>query len=114
MIDQSLNLPSRFRYERVVAKNPMEAGERRVIAELEGPGCIRHFYVTHRRTGESRNFILRIWWDGEKEPSVECPLPDFFGVHNDEVYYPINSCFLSVKDCGGFSCCFPMPCRRRW
>ena len=109
MIDQSLNLPSRFRYERVVAKNPMEAGERRVIAELDGPGCIRHFYVTHRRTGENRNFILRIWWDDEKEPSVECPLPDFFGVHNDEVYYPINSCFLSVKDRGGFSCCFPMP-----
>ena len=39
-IEDKLNLPEKYRYERVLDKFPMEAGERRVIAELEGPGCI--------------------------------------------------------------------------
>ncbi len=28
-----------------------------------------------------RDFILRIYWDGAEKPAVECPLPDFFGLH---------------------------------
>ena len=93
-IEDKLNLPEKYRYERVLDKFLMEAGERRVIAELEGPGCIRHIYITSndrrplfRAIDGSRNFILRIYWDGEESPSVEAPLPDLFGVHYNKPFH---------------------------
>jgi len=106
-IEDQLQLPERYRYERVVTIVGLKPGERRVIAELDGPGCIRHFYTSE--ASARRNFILRIYWDGEQHPSVEAPLRDFFGIHHAVSYYPINSHYLSAADRGGFASYFPMP-----
>lgn len=46
------------------------------IAEMEGPGAIQHIWMTP--IGNWRFSIIRIYWDDEKEPSVECPVGDFF------------------------------------
>src|SRR5579862_4292336 len=46
------------------------------IAEILGPGAIQHIWMTP--TGNWRFSILRIYWDGEREPSVEVPVGDFF------------------------------------
>ena len=46
------------------------------IAEMEGPGASQHIWMTP--TGNWRFSIIRIYWDDEKEPSVECPVGDFF------------------------------------
>ncbi len=48
------------------------------LADLKGPGAITHIWMTYR--GGSENLILRIYWDGNPNPSVEAPLNDFFGV----------------------------------
>ena len=110
-IEHRLKLPEKYRPERVLDHPTLRKGERRVIADLEGPGCIRHIYCTNAgpSTVPTRGFILRIYWDGEESPSVEVPVNDFFGVHHDVRYYPINSYYLSVKDQGGLACYFPMP-----
>jgi len=49
------------------------------LMDSEGPGRITHIWIT---TGPKRyrDLILRMYWDGEAEPSVECPLGDFFVV----------------------------------
>ena len=81
-IESRLHLPERFRYERVVKKaKDYRAGDRRVIADLSGPGCVRHFYCVGSRGGSggdlfnrNRAFIIRFYWDGEEQPSVEVPL----------------------------------------
>lgn len=54
------------------------AGETRVLADLEGPGCITHIWMT--QTGEKtfRNVLIKMYWDGERHPSVLVPLGDFF------------------------------------
>jgi D-arabinan exo alpha-(1,3)/(1,5)-arabinofuranosidase (non-reducing end) len=111
-IEDKLNLPENYRYERVVRRVKFEAGQRKIIAELEGPGCIRHFYKVG---GSFRNFILRIYWDGEDSPSVEAPVCDFFGLHHDVTYYTINSYYLSMKNGrhAGHACYFPMPFSRK-
>lgn len=58
------------------------AGKKHVLADVDGPGCIKHIWCTdslaHLRDA-MRSTILRMWWDGEKTPSVEVPLADFFG-----------------------------------
>ena len=58
-----------------VAVKPGEVFE---MAEIKGPGAIQQIWMTP--TGNWRFSILRIYWDGEKEPSVECPVGDFFGM----------------------------------
>jgi hypothetical protein len=56
-------------------------GETKTIADIRGTGIIRRFYTApyagDRMRG--RKVILRMYWDGQKEPCVEVPLGDFFG-----------------------------------
>jgi hypothetical protein len=59
------------------------AGETMTLAELAGPGEIRHIWFTiagDRRY--PRSLVLRIYWDGAQTPSVESPLGDFFAAGN--------------------------------
>ena len=46
------------------------------LADIKGPGAIQHIWMTP--TGHWRFSIIRIYWDGETEPSVEVPVGDFF------------------------------------
>ena len=79
------------------------------IAEIEGPGCIQHFWLTP--TGRWRNTILRIYWDGQEAPSVECPIGDFFASCWEE-FAPVNSLAICVNPGSAFNCYWPMPFRR--
>ncbi len=56
-------------------------GETRVLAEIPGAGAIRRFYVAPLAPDRMRyrKVVLRMYWDGERTPSVEVPLGDFFG-----------------------------------
>ncbi len=57
----------------------IEAGETKILAEMDGPGCITHIWMTQGgRPFLYREVILRIYWDGEKNPSINVPLGDFF------------------------------------
>jgi len=60
----------------------IEPGETFTLAEFKGAGIIRHiwFTVAHEDENYLRRMVLRFYWDGQEEPSVECPLGDFFGV----------------------------------
>ena len=63
-------------------------GEERCIADIAGEGIIRHIWCTAWAAGPDgkaerqhlRKMVLRMYWDGERDPSVEVPLGDFFGM----------------------------------
>ena len=61
-----------------------EPGQRLILADLEGPGEIRHIWFTtmSRNRRAPRALMLRIYYDGSKIPSVETPLGDFFAAGN--------------------------------
>ena len=52
------------------------AGSTFALADIAGPGLIEHIWMTP--TGNWRFSILRIYWDDQERPSVECPVGDFF------------------------------------
>ena len=52
------------------------AGETRLLADIDGPGAIQQIWMTP--TGHWRYSILRVYWDDQEQPSVECPVGDFF------------------------------------
>jgi hypothetical protein len=56
-------------------------GETKTLAEISGAGVIRRFYMAPLADDRMRyrKVTLRMYWDGEAEPSVEVPLGDFFG-----------------------------------
>ena len=89
---------------------PIAPGDTLTLAELQGPGCIRHIWVTI--ASDEQNFLrklaLRMYWDGEQNPSVEAPIGDFFGVgHGIATHY--ISLPLAMITARGFNCYFPMP-----
>jgi hypothetical protein len=61
----------------------IEAGETKVLAEIKGPGCINHIWMT--QGAGYRDVLIRMFWDDEKNPSVLCPLGDFFGLGHEIV-----------------------------
>ncbi len=64
-------------------------GESSVLAEINGPGCINHIYMTLLSFDRFlyRNLVLRMYWDEENTLSVEVPLGDFFGIGHCKVRY---------------------------
>ena len=99
------------------ASVPLNAGETITIAQIEGPGSIRHMWMTltDKTTSGSfvlRDVILRIYWDDEEEASVECPIGDFF-CNGFGTRCEINSLPIVVNPNGGMNCYFEMPFRKK-
>ena len=79
------------------------------MAEIQGPGAIEHFWMTP--TGNWRFSILRIYWDGETEPSVEVPVGDFFA-NGWGRYAPVSSLPICVNPGSAFNSYWEMPFRK--
>jgi hypothetical protein len=79
-----------------------------VLAEIEGPGVIQSMWLTGRPV--SRSAILRIYWDGQEQPSVECPIGDFF-TQGWGPFAQVSSLPVAVNPNGGLNCFWPMPFR---
>lgn len=88
----------------------IEAGETFTMADIEGPGAIQHIWLTSA-PNVWRNFILRIYWDGEETPSVEAPIGDFF-CNGWQERCNVNSFPVAVNPAGGMNCYWQMPFRK--
>jgi len=88
----------------------IKPGETFTLAEIDGPGSIQHIWMTP--TGNWKFSIIRIYWDDEKEPSVECPVGDFFAM-GWGVYAPLSSQAICVNPGSAFNCYWQMPFRRK-
>jgi len=79
------------------------------IANIDGPGAIQHIWITP--TGRWRNVIIRFYWDGQENPSVECPVGDFFCAGWNE-YTQISSLAVCFNPGSAFNCYWTMPFRK--
>ena len=88
-------------------------GETVTLLDTDGPGIIQHIWFTGY-VGHS--FILRIYWEGNENPSVEAPISAFFGCAYDENFadvngnYPVlNSAKILTAPGRGFNSYWEMP-----
>jgi hypothetical protein len=88
----------------------VNANETVTLAEITGSGAIQHIWLTP--TGNWQMSILRIYWDDEKEPSVEAPIGAFFGMGFNE-FAPLNSLAVTVNPGSAFNCYWKMPFRKK-
>jgi len=88
----------------------IEPGQTYTMAEITGSGAVQHIWITP--TGNWRYSILRFYWDDEKEPSIEVPVGDFFGMGWGE-YAHLNSLAVTVNPGSAFNCYWSMPFRKK-
>jgi len=88
----------------------IEAGETFTLCDIDGSGAIQHVWMTP--TGHWRFAILRIYWDDQETPAVECPIGDFFACGWGR-YAPVSSLAVCVNPGSAFNCYWEMPFRKR-
>jgi hypothetical protein len=102
-------------------ENPLTARfnttNRVVVADLKGPAVITmiHFALPQSHFAQppellNRDLLLRMFWEGERSPSVEVPLVDFFcdpaGLREE-----VNTALVNKRR--GYNAYFPMPFQRQ-
>ncbi len=96
----------------------LSPGQTKTLADIEGAGCINHVWITvsgdpPSKSPESnslRKLLLKMYWDGEEEPSVLAPLGDFFGTGNAKtVNFASAPLQMSPEDGQALNCFFHMP-----
>ena len=85
-------------------------GETFEMANIEGPGAIQQIWLTP--TGNWRFSILRIYWDDQEHPSVECPVGDFFACGWGK-YAQVSSLAICVNPGSAFNCYWEMPFQKK-
>ncbi|MCS5613530.1 MAG: DUF2961 domain-containing protein [Candidatus Poribacteria bacterium] len=89
---------------------PIEPGETRQLAHIDGSGAIQQIWMTP--TGHWRFSILRIYWDDSELPSIECPVGDFFACGWNK-YAQVSSLPVCVNPGSAFNCYWEMPFRKK-
>ncbi len=81
------------------------------VAEIQGPGAIQHIWMSPSPPENLRFSILRFYWDGEREPSVEVPVGDFFASGWGR-YGQVSSLAVCANPLRGFNSYWQMPFRK--
>src|ERR1051325_809775 len=89
----------------------IDPGQTFTLADIEGEGAIQQIWMTLAR-GRWRHTILRVYWDDQEQPSIECPAGDFFACGWD-TYAQVSSLAVCVNPGRAFNCYWEMPFRRR-
>ena len=106
--------PSGNPLKTTVLRETFAPGESKIIYSDDEPGAITTFVcdleglTPSQRDGALDGLRLKIYWDGEKEPSVLSPLGAFFGSHPGYNNFKTYPCFMTQNRCGS---CFYMPYR---
>jgi len=100
----------------------VKPGDTFTLADIKGPGIIRHIWVTFAESGPSwlskegaadpSEVVLRMYWDGAADPAVESPFGDFFAAGFGK-RAEVNSIPVIVGGATGdaYNCYWAMPFR---
>jgi hypothetical protein len=84
-------------------------GETVVLADIAGPGTIRHIWMTTLAHPKLlRGAVVRVQWDDQAHPSIEVPLGEFFGFAHGQTQ-AFESEAHSVGERYGMNSWLPMP-----
>jgi len=92
---------------------PIAPGATQEIFHATGAGVITHLWITiepEDSAAQLKELVLRAYWDGSPQPSIETPLGDFFGLNVGEYVY-FNSAFIACAPGRSLSSYFTMPYR---
>lgn len=91
----------------------IEPGQTQEVFKAEGTGIVTHIWFTIAAQGGDhlKEIVLRMYWDGNSNPSVETPVGDFFGLNLGQ-YFIYESAFLNCSSVKALNSYFAMPFRK--
>lgn len=103
-----------WKYDRYKQLDSLDAHRRIVVADLKGPGVIRHIHLTRHMPPElmARGIVLEIRFDDAPEPAVFSPLADFFGDGCNGKAINFSNPLIECAP-WSYNCYFPMPFKKR-
>ncbi len=87
------------------------AGETITLSDFCGEGRVTSIWMTV--TGNWRHSILRVYWDDQEQPSVECPVGHFFCAGWNQ-FAQVSALPVNVNPGKAFACYWDMPFRKRF
>jgi hypothetical protein len=92
---------------------PIQPGATQELFNATGAGVISHIWFTIASPSlhHLKELVLRMYWDGAKQASVETPVGDFFGMNLGE-YTIYESEYLACSPGRSLNCYFAMPYRK--
>lgn len=109
---EGLELPRTYRSRRVSRLLDIEPNTTVTLCDVRGAGCLHHLWFTLGQNN-FRGLIVRMYWDGETDPSVEAPLTDLCGIGHNQRSAEIATPLMAVAPHNGLNLYFPMPFARR-
>ncbi len=84
--------------------------KRVVVAEVQGPAVITMIHFAMPQVLKlNRDLVLKMYWDGETSPSVDCPFVDFF-CDPAGLREVVDTALVNKRR--GYNAYFPMPFRK--
>lgn len=102
-----IRTPSEFKPRRQTTFRWIRNGQELTLFEAEGPGCVRHLWMTTSVSG--RGLRIRIHVDDSPRPNVDMELNHFFGVLLDMDPYLVESPGVKVLPLNAYNCYLPIP-----
>jgi hypothetical protein len=102
-----IQTPAEFIPKRQTSRRQLSKGQEITLFDAEGPGCIRHFWLT--TVSKGWGLRIRIAVDGVDEPQVDMELNHFFGVMLDKDPYRVESPGVKVLPFNSYNCYMPIP-----
>ena len=94
------------------AARHISPGETIVLCDIDGPGVIRHIWMTLlKEPAVLQGLILRVYWDNQAHCSIETPIGPFFGVMHGQVK-AYQSAVHSVNALAGLNSWMEMPFKK--
>lgn len=88
----------------------LEANSAVTVAEIDGPGAIKHVWMTCFPSFW-RDLIIEIYWENSLHPAVQVPYGDFF-CNGWKERVNINSIPVAVNPAGGMNSYWEMPFKK--
>jgi hypothetical protein len=109
---EGLRLPDEYRSRRVTRHTGLGPQATLTLCDIQGAGSIQHIWMTLGQNN-FRNLIVRMYWDGEEDPSVEAPITDLFGLGHNLRAIVYSTPVMAVLPNNGLNLYSPMPFDRR-
>ncbi len=101
-----IQLPATFDSHRSTKRVDLAGGQEYELINAEGPGCVRHFWIT---TTAPDGLELEIACDGVEQNQVKMKMHQFFGVLMGKEPYRIESAPIKLLPRNGYNSYFPIP-----
>jgi len=115
IFEKELLMPVKGTSRRVTRREFILPGDTLIMFDEEGPGCLRHWWLTYTPGGEdafhdrAHDLLLRLYYDEALIPAVEVTLAQYFCILLELDAYPVRSASITVLPKNGFNCYLPIP-----